>query len=96
MTTVSLQDVRQLASLSALTLSDDELESLRVDISNILSYIEQLGELDTTGVEPTYQVTGLTNVFRDDVVAEHDAKPETIVRLAQEHQENQFKVPKVL
>ena len=41
---------------------------LRVGIEKIINYINQLDELDTDGVEPTYQVTGLQNVWRDDEI----------------------------
>ena len=68
MSTITTDDVRHLAQLSNLQLTDDEVENLRDDLENILGYIEQLGEIDTTGVEPTYQVTGLENVWRDDEV----------------------------
>lgn len=97
MATITTDDVRHLATLSALALTDDEVEGLRGDIANILSYIEQLSELDTSSVEPSYQVTGLSNVGRDDVVREEGAAgPELVERLAPAHENGQFKVPKVL
>ncbi len=94
MTTITSQTVRQLATLSAIALSDDEVEQLQVDLSAILGYVEELGQLDTTGVEPTYQVTGLQNVWRDDTVAPTSAQ--ALVGLSQDSHEHQFKVPKVL
>lgn len=96
MSTISTDDVRHLAQLSSLQLSDDETESLRVDLGNILSYIEQLSEIDTTGVEPTYQVTGLENVWRGDEVDAGDADRETLLALAPEQADSSVKVPKVL
>lgn len=97
MTTISTDDVKHLASLSALQLSDGEVEALRGDIEAILGYVEQLGELDTSGVEPTYQLTGLENVWRDDVVdTEADTMTEALLALSGDSQERQFKVPKVL
>lgn len=97
MVQISTDDVRHLASLSALALTDQEVETLRGDIADILSYINQLSELNTDGVIPSYQVTGLTNVGREDVVG-HDnvAGPELVERLAPAHESGQFKVPKVL
>ena len=68
MTQISRDDVQHLAQLSSLHLSDDEVDGLQQDIGNILQYIQQLGELDTEGVEPTYQVTELENVWREDEV----------------------------
>lgn len=96
MTAISTDDVRQLAVLSGLTLGDNELENLRGDLENILNYIDQLSELDTDGVEPTFQVTGLQNVWRDDVIVDQDVSSETLVALAPESLEQQIKVPKVL
>ena len=55
---VSLDEVRHLAALSEINLNDDELTSLTTDIDNIVDYINQLDELDTDNVEPTFQLTG--------------------------------------
>ena len=87
--------LRHLARLSNVALSDDELARLLPDLQNIIKYIEQLSELDTTGVEPTYQVTGLTNVWRDDIVEPQVAR-EKLLALAPDVKNNQVKVPKVL
>ncbi len=95
-TSVTQDDVLRLAQLSSLQLSDDEIATLQTDLGNILGYIEQLGELDTTGVEPTYQVTDLENVWRDDVVQTAAADREALLALAPAQQDNQIKVPKVL
>lgn len=81
--------------MSSLQLADDELDNLRGDLEAILGYVEQLGELDTTGVEPTYQVTGLENVMRGDEV-EHDVAQEDLLALAPLSKDNQIQVPKVL
>lgn len=96
MATISTDDVRQLAVLSSITLSDTELEDLRADIENILSYVDQLGTLDTEGVEPTYQVTGLQNVWRNDEIADTTVSAEALLSLAPESHDQQIKVPKVL
>lgn len=96
MSTITTDDVRHLAQLSNLQLSEEEIQNLQVDLGNILTYIDQLAELDTTGVEPTYQVTGLENIWRDDVVDEGSVSRETLLALAHEQVENCVKVPKVL
>lgn len=96
MTQISRDDVLHLAQLSSLQLSGDEVDSLQQDIGNILEYVKQLSELDTSGVEPTYQVTGLTNVWRDDVVDQSGVTREQLLDLAPEQQNNSVKVPKVL
>ena len=96
MSTITTDGVRHLAQLSNLQLSDDEVANLQTDLGNILNYIDQLGALDTTGIEPTYQVTGLENVWRDDVVEQTDVTREKLLGLAPGATENAVKVPQVL
>lgn len=96
MTQILRDDVLRLAQLSSLQLGDDEVDALEQDIKNIIGYIQQLSELDTAGVEPTYQVTGLSNVWRDDAVDQSDVTREQLLALAPEQQDNSVKVPKVL
>ena len=96
MTDISTADVHRLAQLSSLQLDDAEAESLRVDLQNILGYIDQLSELNTDGVEPTYQVTDLQNVWRDDVVDDYGLGREQLISLAPSAEKQQIKVPKVL
>ena len=95
MTTISTSDIQHLASLSSLALADDEVDGLRQDLENIICYIKQLGELDTSGVEPTYQVTGLENVWREDEV-QPGIPAEKLLEMAPEKQNSQVKVPQVL
>ena len=96
MTDISRDDVQRLAMLSSLQLEDHEIDALQADLGNIVHYIEQLNELDTTGIEPTYQVTGLSNVWRNDEVVASKVGREQLLALAPEQQDNQVKVPKVL
>ena len=96
MTQISINDVHHLAQLSSLQLEDTEAEALRTDLENILGYIEQLAELDTDGVEPTYQVTDLQNVWRTDTVDDYGMNREQLLALAPDSEKDQIKVPKVL
>lgn len=96
MTQISRDDVLHLAQLSSLQLSDTEIDALTADLGGILEYIDQLGELNTDGVEPTYQVTDLENVWRDDTVDDYGVGREKLLALAPESRDNQIKVPKVL
>lgn len=96
MSTITTDDVRHLAQLSNLQLSDEEVANLQTDLGNILNYIDQLGALDTTGVEPTYQVTGLENVWRDDVVEQTNVTREKLLELAPDTANSAVKVPQVL
>ncbi len=96
MSTITNDDVRHLAQLSSLQMSDAEVELLRADIEKIINYINQLDELDTDGVEPTYQVTGLQNVWRDDEIIDSSVSRQQLLALAAEQSDNCVKVPKVL
>lgn len=96
MTQITRDDVIKLASLSSLQLGEDEITHLQSDLATLIGYVEQLDEIDTTGVEPVYQVTGLLNVLREDVVDEGTVQRESLLALAADTTENQIKVPKVL
>lgn len=92
----SASDSQYLAGLSGLALSDAETQALGTDIDNIITYITMLDELDVAGVEPTYQVTDLENVWRKDEVIDGGVTREQLLFLAPETLENQVKVPQVL
>lgn len=96
MTQISRDDVLHLAQLSSLQLSDDEVDGLQGDLESIVGYIDQLATLDTTGVEPTYQVTDLENVFRPDEEIDYGVSREDLLARAPEQADNSVKVPKVL
>lgn len=96
MTEISRDDVLHLARLSSLQLADNEIDGLQTDIANILGYVEQLGKLNTDGVEPTYQVTDLENVWRDDTIIDYGISRERLLELSPESASSQVKVPKVL
>jgi len=96
MTQIAQKDVQHLAQLAQLQLDDNEIQTLTSDLELTLDYIESLAELDTQGVEPTYQLTDLTNVFREDEVQTSEVSREQLLSLAPESQDNQIKVPKVL
>lgn len=96
MTQISRDDVLHLAQLSSLQLADNEVDNLQIELTNILGYVEQLSELDTSGVEPTYQVTDLENVWREDTVIDYGIDREQLLNLASAKLNNAVKVPKVL
>jgi aspartyl-tRNA(Asn)/glutamyl-tRNA(Gln) amidotransferase subunit C len=68
MANLTKADVLHVANLAKLTLTDAEIEKFLPQLSSIINFISQLNEVDTTGVEPTSQTTGLTDVFREDEV----------------------------
>ncbi len=63
-------DVRKVASLARLKVTDDEVASLTHDLSAILGYVDVLNEVDTSGVEPMVHAVELSNVFRADTIVE--------------------------
>jgi aspartyl-tRNA(Asn)/glutamyl-tRNA(Gln) amidotransferase subunit C len=65
---LTIEEVKHVAHLARLRLSDEELAKLQSDLSHILGHIDMLKEVDVENVPPTAQVTDLTNVLRDDEV----------------------------
>jgi len=63
---ITPEDVRHVARLARLELSEAELERMRAEMDAILAYMDKLRSLDTTGVEPTSHAVPLRNVMRDD------------------------------
>lgn len=80
MADLSTDDVLKLAALARLQLSDDEIKALKKDLAEILTYVEQLQSVDTTNLPPTNQVTGLTNVMREDELIDYGYKPADLLR----------------
>ena len=89
------QQVRHVAKLARLELSDEEVAQFSGQLSSILEYIEKLNELDTDSVEPLAHCLPVNNVFRDDKVTE-SLKTEDALANAPQSYEEYFKVPKVL
>lgn len=89
-------DILHLAKLSNLQLTDAEISALQQDVTNIVGYISQLDELDTIGVEPTYQIFEMENVWRADEIKPQDATREQLLALAPDQAQNMIKVQKVL
>lgn len=97
MTKITASELEHLAQLSGLSLKPEEINNLSKDLSEILNYVELLSSVDTEGVEPTYQVTGLKNVWREDEV-KNGVEPNALLGLLNESEvtARQIKIPKVL
>lgn len=89
-------DVLKLAKLARLQLTDAEVAQFVDEISSILQYVEQLQSIDLTGYEPTYQVTGLTNVVRPDEILDYGAKPDSLLKNAPATEKGYIKVRRVI
>lgn len=85
MAILTRDDVKHVADLSNLKLTDSEIEKFTPQLAKIVEFVSQLSEIDTNGITPTSQTTGLKNVLREDVV-----KPSEIVV------DQEFKVPAIL
>ena len=97
MSEISKQDIEHLAKLSNLKLEDAEVENLQEDLKNIIGYIEQLSELNTENIEPTYQVSDNQNIWRKDEINNYNVNRDKLLDLAGDNIiDNQIKVPKVL
>lgn len=79
MSSLTADEVRHIAKLARLKLSDEEVKKFTKEMDAILRYIEMLNEVNTENVEPTAQVTGLTNVFREDIVKPSEATTEELL-----------------
>ena len=97
MSEISKQDIEHLAKLSNLKLEDAEVENLQEDLINIIGYIEQLSELNTENIEPTYQVSDNQNIWRKDEINNYNVNRDKLLDLAGDNVvDNQIIVPKVL
>jgi aspartyl-tRNA(Asn)/glutamyl-tRNA(Gln) amidotransferase subunit C len=92
---VSSEQVRHIARLARLAMSDEEIERLVPELNNILGWVEQLGEVNTEGVEPLTAVIDQKQRLRDDVVTEGNIR-DGVLANAPEAQHGFFAVPKVI
>ncbi len=88
------QEVEHIAKLARLNLTEEEKELYGGQLSDILAYVEKMRAVETAKVEPTSQVTGLTNVMREDEIIESGIS-EKLVANAPESHDGYIKIPKV-
>lgn len=89
------EEVRHVAMLARLGLTEEEVESLRVELSDVLEHIAMLDKLDTSHIEPTAQVMAQRNVSRRDDVTP-SLQPADVVVNAPRAEEGFIRVPAVL
>jgi aspartyl-tRNA(Asn)/glutamyl-tRNA(Gln) amidotransferase subunit C len=92
---MDLEEVRKVARLARLELSESDLQKMTEQLTNILSYVDQLSELNTDGVEPMAHPLPLQNVFRDDEL-KPSLKVDEALANAPNRLGNFFGVPAVL
>jgi aspartyl-tRNA(Asn)/glutamyl-tRNA(Gln) amidotransferase subunit C len=90
------EDVLKLARLARLSLTPEEVSRYKKEISSILDYVEQLQKVDTSGLQPTYQVSGLTNVVRPDEEFDYGAGRDELLMNAPAIQDGHFKVKRMI
>ena len=79
MATLTADQVRHIAKLARLTLSDAEVEKFSTELTSILDYVDRLQEVDTKKVEPLKNVTGQKNAWREDSVAADGTDPDALL-----------------
>jgi aspartyl-tRNA(Asn)/glutamyl-tRNA(Gln) amidotransferase subunit C len=96
MAKLSRDDVLKLAQLARLELTDEEVEEFSAELSEILQYVEQLGGVDVKGLEPTLQVSGLTNVMREDEARDYGYKTDELLKNVPEVKDQQIKARRMI
>ncbi len=92
---ITKQEVEHVAKLARLQLAEEAKDTFAEQLSNILTYVEQLSELDTKGVEPTAHVLDIRNVMREDVPGE-SLPQERALANAPDKAAGHYRVPKII
>jgi len=92
---ISKDDILKIAALAKLELRPEELESLHHDLTQIISYIDQIQQVNTDGIVPQSQFIKAENVFRDDIVTLSLTREEALSN-APDKDDDYFRVPRVL
>ena len=97
MSKLSREQILKLAKLSNLSLSEEEISRYTDELGAILDYVVRLNETNVDGLKPTYQVTGLENVTREDnVVTTQQASPKDLMNIAPKTQDGYIKVGRMM
>jgi aspartyl-tRNA(Asn)/glutamyl-tRNA(Gln) amidotransferase subunit C len=90
-------NVRDVAHLARIRLTDDEVSEYQGQMDEILKYVEQLNQIDVEGIEPTAHAEDVFNVIREDkAISTHQLSQEAALRNAPESAHDQIKMPKVV
>lgn len=96
MSKLTRDDILKLARLARLEVTDEEVEEYSRELTSILEYVEQLESVDIVGLNPTLQVTGLTNVMRDDEVRSYGYAPDDLQKNLPAREGNQIKAKRMV
>ena len=92
---VTAEQVRHIANLARLAMSEEEIQRLVPELNNILGWVEQLGEVNTDGIEPLTAVIDQKLRLRDDLVTDGNIRDDVLAN-APDAQHGFFAVPKVI
>jgi len=92
---INKETIKKIVRLASLTLVKKESDELTDQLKEIVAFVEKLNEVDTTSVEPTSQVTGLENVWRQDKI-EPGLKSAEVLQNTKAKQSGRFKVKAIL
>jgi aspartyl-tRNA(Asn)/glutamyl-tRNA(Gln) amidotransferase subunit C len=92
---ITREDVEHISWLASIKIEDEEKDEFVDQFNSILEYFHQLDEVDTEGVEPTYRVVDLSNVFRDDVACKSLSQEEAL-KNAPRRENGYFKSPRIV
>lgn len=92
---LTLDEVKHIAKLARLGISDQEVEKFSVQLSDILGHAKMLNEVNTSNVEPIAQITGLQDVFFGDDVKSCEFSDKLIDQSPMDKQDNMIKVKSV-
>jgi aspartyl-tRNA(Asn)/glutamyl-tRNA(Gln) amidotransferase subunit C len=95
MSRISIDQVKHVANLARLAITEEEAEKFTKQLDAIITFAEQLNELDTENIEPTSHVLDIKNVLREDV-PQKGLPQEEVLKNAPEEKDGQFKVPSIL
>jgi len=91
---ITIKDVEHVAKLARLDLTEEEKELYTKQLGDVLKYVDQMNEIDTSNVKPMAQVIDFVNVMREDEVI-HDISKEELMKNAPEEENGFFRVPKI-
>ncbi|WP_332633312.1 Asp-tRNA(Asn)/Glu-tRNA(Gln) amidotransferase subunit GatC [Halalkalibacter flavus] len=95
MSRIQEEQVKHVANLARLAITEDEAKMFTEQLDAIITFAEQLNELDTTGVEPTTHVLDMKNVLREDK-PEKGLPVEDVLKNAPDHEDGQIRVPSII
>ena len=95
MSRISKEDVKHVAHLARLAVTEEETEQMTKELDAIITFAELLNEVDTTNVQPTTHVLKMVNVLRED-----KAKPglpvKEVIKNAPDHEDGLIRVPSII